>query len=711
MAETFINFPGQIQVKLPANPLADSASLGTLMNWIDGNVSLEPIDIKARAAIGGAPQKGRDATARSLLGEDVLSIANLPDSSLKDALVGRFGADNYIFHDGSKLRIYNSPGRDVQSVVADLPGDIASVGPEIAEEFGASLGGLAAAGAGAIGGPPGLATSLVLAPTASAITGTAARNAYEQTVQPLLGTIDQRTAADMVADTGGLIATNIAAEVGLKGLTEIGKRLLSGNLVSPSRRGEQVRATAEFIAEGVDPQLSSTSGSTLISQLEAGLARIPIAASIAATKAKKTSDQIAARFSNYFGDLYSGPGEMGRDIVGQRISEIMPDAKKGVMKVVGAAKLALTKKVPSSTPASFDETLALLKTGGVKIDNLPALRKELGNPGYRSIYAALRKDLSANELDPGFVKTFETAFPGFFGSSKPRQPSVGDLMQLRTVVGDKLSDLYIKGEQDLSERQLKNLYAAVSKDIRSAASNVPGGVDAFERYNAITQKQLQSLGKAFSKVRKNASTKEIYDSVVKSKDPDKLANLKNIIGSDDFNYVSANILKEMGGASGEFSAARFLREYTALPNNSKAILFGSRPELKSGLDRLARIIKSGKNAQAFINNSNTAGTQIVMAVLMSGTVGGGVAYGTDSAATGGVAGAGLLTPVAVSALLFSPKFVRWASTPVAANGLSAHLGRLANVVSGEPQLAPYVVEFLNAVGAAEDQKPAPPISQ
>lgn len=700
MAETFINFPGQIQVKLPANPLADSASLGTLMNWIDGNVSLEPMDIKTRAAIGGAPQKGRDATARSLLGADVLSIANLPDSSLKDALVGRFGADNYIFHDGSKLRIYNSPGRDVRSVIADLPGDIASVGPEIAEESGAFLGGLAAAGTGAIGGPTGLATSLVRAPVASAISGAAARNAYEQAVQPFLGTIDQRTAADTAADTGEQIATNVAAEVGLKGLTEIGKRLLSGNLFSPSRRGEQVRATAEFIAEGVDPQLSSTSGSTLISQLEAALARLPIAAGFAAKHAKKTSDQIAARFSNYFDDLYSGPGEMGRDVAGQRIFEIMPDAKKGVMRAVGAAKSALTKKVPSSTPASFDETLALLKTGGVRIDNLPALREELGNPGYKSIYSALRKDLSV-----------EPASPGFFGPIKPRQPSVGDLMQLRTTVGDRLSDLYIGGEQNLSERQLKNLYAALSRDIRSAASNVPGGVDAFERYNAITERQLRSLGKAFSKVRKNASTKEIYDAVVKSKDPDKLANLKNIIGSDDFNYVSANILKEMGGPSGEFSAARFLREYTALPNKSKAILFGSRPELKSGLDRLARIIKSGKNAQAFINNSNTASTQIIMGVLLSGAVGGGVAYGTDDATTGGVTGAALLTPIAVSALLFNPKFVRWASTPVAANGLSAHLGRLANVVSGEPQLAPYVVEFLNAVGAAEDQKPAPPISQ
>jgi len=275
-----------------------------------------------------------------------------------------------------------------------------------------------------------------------------------------------------------------------------------------------------------------------------------------------------------------------------------------------------------------------------------------------------------------------------------------ELKAMRSRIGEKLESPTI-GPDSIPRGELKQLYGALTEDMRSAAAaRGPAAVRALakaegnykirmgiiDRLDAITNKDAPEG--VFQALDRAATTGGGQDSGL-------LSAVKRVTTPAEWNDIGSAVIRRLGNpkpgqprAPGEpdFSVGSLATNWRKLTPRAKDMLFGpDKPGTpRAGLEELSRVAASLQNVGKLANTSHTA--EVGAAFAMVGELFGSLAAGRvpipELAAYAGSYGA--------SKLLMSPAFARWlykapslvGSTPSPA-GASAALVSLGNALTGD----------------------------
>lgn len=134
-----------------------------------------------------------------------------------------------------------------------------------------------------------------------------------------------------------------------------------------------------------------------------------------------------------------------------------------------------------------------------------------------------------------------------------------------------------------------------------------------------------------------------------------LGQLRNSMKPEDFAQISGTMLHELGhsNATNVFSLSKFVTEWDKLAPEAKNVLFSK--DHRKWIDDVAQLGKHLKDADKFVNTSNTAGALILFEIMKTaGEVGAGVAMGVVSPMAGAMTAVGGLGAYALTRFLAQP---------------------------------------------------------
>lgn len=201
------------------------------------------------------------------------------------------------------------------------------------------------------------------------------------------------------------------------------------------------------------------------------------------------------------------------------------------------------------------------------------------------------------------------------------------IKNLRTRLGEMLdSPSPLPG--DMSQGELKQIYGALTKDLRAATENAggPQARKAFDRANLLYQavsKRREELMRVLGINPKNPTAPEAVFAAIQRKagssstaDIGTLNKIRKSMPPKAWDDVSSAVVEQMGRSppTGEISLDKFFTEYNKFSPAGKAALFGHRKDLASALDDLATIASRGKAAKTFANPSGTGQTSAAIGI-------------------------------------------------------------------------------------------------
>lgn len=267
-----------------------------------------------------------------------------------------------------------------------------------------------------------------------------------------------------------------------------------------------------------------------------------------------------------------------------------------------------------------------------------------------------------------------------------------DLLRV-TAAKDTLGRVARAMEDDVTGTMIKN-----GKE--SAAS-------AFKAANTYWRQRVETLDDALQPILgPDATPERILDSVNAMARGGKggvqrLVRVINSLPEEDRGNIRATIVDRLGrakagmqDAGGEvFSPAEFLTNWNKMSPEAKTALFGRDKKLSQALDDIAILADSTKQAQRFVNQSQTAGAQNYMNVF-NAAAGLGGAGGLVSLGAGnfGVALTSVLLPIVLTRLsakaLTSQRLVRYlAQAPKAVKNADQFRAGLLDVASKTPAIS------------------------
>lgn len=206
---------------------------------------------------------------------------------------------------------------------------------------------------------------------------------------------------------------------------------------------------------------------------------------------------------------------------------------------------------------------------------------------------------------------------------------------LRTFLGEMTPQEIVASGFKASE--VKQLYAALTEDLRSSVRNAGGGqaLAAFNKANRIFE-QIASRRDALSKIvgsKGDAAPEAVFARILamagskSSADIKRLVQARKAMGSEAWNEVASAVVARLGrDPQGEFSIARFLgpNGYGGLSEAGKSALFRStgKDDLARSLSDIAFVTKQiEEKLKQFYNPSGTgksiASTGTVLGILHS----------------------------------------------------------------------------------------------
>lgn len=286
----------------------------------------------------------------------------------------------------------------------------------------------------------------------------------------------------------------------------------------------------------------------------------------------------------------------------------------------------------------------------------------------------------------------------------------GELRELRSQVGKLIPDF----KQDIPTGDLKQLYGAISDDLKAAA-DASGATKAFNRANIYYRSGMSRLEGPLGDLRKAATPEAAYakvESAMMSKGAaSKLRAVKRSLSKEEWGDVVALRVREMGkptaGATdvlGEaWSPATFVTEYAKMNPSARNVMFTG-PGLgdwKMAMDSLVRVAGAQKNVSRLANPSGS-GRFVNLAVL--GGLGTWAPIETAMTTVGARAAA---------EAMMSPKFIRAATNFAKSAGKSAtaserFLAKVAVITEAQEELRP-VYEALQEEFASNRASPSGPL--
>jgi hypothetical protein len=312
------------------------------------------------------------------------------------------------------------------------------------------------------------------------------------------------------------------------------------------------------------------------------------------------------------------------------------------------------------------------------------------------------------------------------------------MQDLRTSV----RELQKKGERGLlpptmSEGELNDIYGALTRDLGNAAeiTGGPRGRAAWEvanRASRLRKEALDTLNKVVGP--KSRSDEGVMDALHRmagtgaGADVDTLSTVRQALtgipgavkgAPGAWENVASTVISRLGkNSQGEFSPNLFIRDYNDLSPAGRRMLFSGvgHGNVVNALDDIARVSDKYVKAGKLANTSGSAG---------HGALIGAIATGATRLASGDV-----LTPIGIAAgvlganmtsrLLGAPataaSVARWtravdslAQTPglrtwAAYNVASRNLGNTTAAVTGNPSLAPHLINKLQGAVHRPDER-------
>lgn len=195
----------------------------------------------------------------------------------------------------------------------------------------------------------------------------------------------------------------------------------------------------------------------------------------------------------------------------------------------------------------------------------------------------------------------------------PQGLNFAGIKDLRTRIGEFQKNGLLPA--DMSGAELKQIYGALSDDLRGAAQAAGGqrGLQLFERankFNAAVAQRREELAKIVG-ANGDAPAEQVFDRIVKfasdkgGANAATLAKARNAIGGD-WDEVTSGVVARLGrDAEGNFTPDRFATAWGNLSSEGKSVLFGSGAH-RAALEDIAAI--SSKSKELYKKFGNPSGT-------------------------------------------------------------------------------------------------------
>jgi len=513
---------------------------------------------------------------------------------------------------------------------------------------------------------------------------------------------------DVMLKSGKDVAEGVAMEMGGgivgKGLGALagGARALKGSVGDFARKtigavdNPQVGAPARQVYEdfqnaGVTPLPGAVSGNRAVQGLEEALSKMPGGSKVTQDATNKALRELGAESERVAGEF--SPGVLpSKEALGEwtlgKAAEVGQRFKTQSNRVFGT----VDKKIGDAL-SDAAATLAWVDDAASKLspEAAASFRKSVA-----PFVDPLKKDAEAGALN--------------FRS----------LRYWRTKISERLGNPLVADTDSASRGVLKKLEGSLTRDMEAAAQR-EGQLDLFKNADAWYSGQKHIMGRIENLV-KSGDIKRIGDAVTSPNvSSETLAALRRKFSTDDWDVLAGTTFGQLGKAKpgaqsveGDiFSPGTFLTNWAKLSNEAKQVLFGGTRygELRSQIDRVARVSAAMKSKAAMENISNTASSSLWTHLMsnLGPTIGGTAGYaawGLPGVIAG--VGTGMVTPYVVSKkLMTNPDFCRWLANsgrtllngPPTKETVSRMIGRLAVVGNRNPDIAEDVAAYVRALGA------------
>lgn len=353
--------------------------------------------------------------------------------------------------------------------------------------------------------------------------------------------------------------------------------------------GSQVAEAAERI--GVNLPRAVTSDNRATQQIGKAVTNIPIAGlplRNASERAIGELDQAAMNVQRGYGN--SNPAQAG-DI-----------AKTGLERFIG-------KTTKDKATALYDA-----------VDNL--VDNTITTPLVNT--QRLASDILARRANAGISQESDAVRRISDAISRPQGLNYSGVKDLRSWIGETLDSGILPA--DLSKAELKQIYGALTNDLRASVANA-GGTKAQAAWNRANTyyDAVSKRREALMRIVGAKSDEGVFDRILSAAgstgraDQTLLAQVRRSLPADEWNEVASAVISRIGrdpsfvttpGAAvtkSGFSPDRFVTDYGKLSPAGKTLLFRStgQSHLASALDDLATISQRFKQLNTFANPSGT----------------------------------------------------------------------------------------------------------
>jgi len=493
--------------------------------------------------------------------------------------------------------------------------------------------------------------------------------------------IDPRQAAIATAlGAGGQAAgeaIGAAAPAAIRGLFRGGQR----------GRQEVQEAIADAARVGETPTVAQATQSTFLDSLESLLGRMPGGAGRIRQRVQSTTQNVRGQLERIAQQGLRR--DLDPEVAGRGTIAGVEDFVQRFQDRSGPLFDEITTRVGAGTPAPVTNTAAALQRITTPIAGAEATSARFSSPFLQGLADDIATDTAASGAMP-----FQA------------------LQRVRSLVGERLSNPGLTS--DVPTAQLRQLYGAISDDIRGAAQAAgPEASRAFSRANRFYRSGRQRIENTLEPLVRNRVPEQVFESLMRGgkSGATQLRTAMKSLSPQQQDMVTGTAIRRLGTAvpsqqgaeGGEFSFNTFMTRWNQLDDAAKTALFrrGRNPQLAQDLDALARYgERVRESSKAFANPSGTSGATIgsTMGLASAGSIAASPFLGAGALTLPLVFAGGTGAANLGARLMVSRPFVHWLaqSTRMRPDGIAAHLGRLSGIAAKEdPETKEAILSYLD----------------
>lgn len=508
-----------------------------------------------------------------------------------------------------------------------------------------------------------------------------------QGVSAATGTGAASTAREAGVGPGGQLAAGLAGGLApgaaTSGIAAATRGLARG------RSGEGMQRTIDdFASVGAAPTVGQASGNRMIQGTENLLGGAPTSTGVVTRFAERQAQNIGSGLQRRADDLLPNASA---EKAGRAVERGVETFGRNTKATKRALYWQADQLIPGSSTVPMSNTWQTVSKLTTPTAGATATTGALVNPRIAQLRDTLTQDLAAG------------------GGQIPYEA----LKRIRTDIGEQISDYSLS--PDTPTRELKQLYAALSRDMESAAAaQGPQAAAAAKRANNYTRAAADRMEQVQRVIDRNGGPEKVFDAAM-SGTRDGGTTLRAVMQSlpeEGQRAVTGAVIKRMGlstpgtqDAAGDvFSSQTFLTNWNRVSPEAKRALFDRHgPEFSRSMDQVARVAQNIREGSKVL--ANPSGTANRAAALTYGASLVASLFGGSPLAAGGLVAGGLGANVAAR-MLTNPNVVKWLarSTAMPVGSAAAEIQALRGI--GEKEDDQEAIDIADQLAEQESNKAA-----